>query len=111
LDVASPLSPPTPPSELLPPLPGYRPDQMTRELPQFAWSWLLTRDELDDSRRGLPFDLMMDEDAHEYERAHLPVWPPTGWYSHWARGNDLFGLTGNEVAPISLRWLAFRKRG
>jgi 2-polyprenyl-3-methyl-5-hydroxy-6-metoxy-1,4-benzoquinol methylase len=91
--------------------PGYQPDRITRELSQYMWSWVLTRDELDDARRGLPFDLVIDEEAHDYERARLPDWPPTGWYSHWARGNDLFGLGENEVPPVSLRWLAYRKRG
>ncbi|HKY96162.1 MAG TPA: class I SAM-dependent methyltransferase [Kiloniellales bacterium] len=91
--------------------PGYQPDRITRELSQYMWSWVLTRDELDEARRGMHFDLVIDEDAHDYERARLPEWPPTGWYSHWARGNDLFGLGENEVPPVGLRWLAYRKRG
>ena len=54
---------------------------------------------------------MIDENAHDYERARLSEWPLAGWYSHWAKGNDLFGLPKDQVPPVDLRWLAYRKRG
>ncbi|HKY96163.1 MAG TPA: class I SAM-dependent methyltransferase [Kiloniellales bacterium] len=87
----------------------YEMDQLTRELSQVHWSWLLTRRELAQAASGLPFELESDIEAHDYERARQAQWPPTGWYSQWARGKDLFALADHELPPVSLRWLTFRK--
>lgn len=88
---------------------GYDVDQLTRELSQLHWSWLLTRKELEAAASGLPFALESDLEAHDYEKKRLEQWPPTGWYSQWSRGKDLFGLAEHELPPVSLRWLTFRK--
>ena len=87
----------------------YDVDPMTRELSQMHWSWLLTRKDLAEAASGLPVELESDIEAHDYEKKRLQQWPPTGWYSQWARGKDLFGLGDQELPPVSLRWLTFRK--
>jgi 2-polyprenyl-3-methyl-5-hydroxy-6-metoxy-1,4-benzoquinol methylase len=84
-------------------------DQRTRELSQLHWCWLLTRKEVLAAASGLAFELESDVEAHGYEKQRLEQWPPTGWYSQWARGKDLFGLAEHELPPAGLRWLTFRK--
>lgn len=87
----------------------YQVDPRTRELSQLHWSFLLTRRDLAEAASGMAFELESDVEAHDYERKRLAQWPPTGWYSQWARGKDLFGLGENELPPIALRWLTYRK--
>jgi hypothetical protein len=54
--------------------------------------------------------LTSDESVHDFEKTHLPAsgWPPTGWYSEWVSGQDVFQLP-SEDCPISMRWLVYRK--
>ena len=86
-------------------------DQRTRELSQLHWCWLLSRRELAEAASGLALELENDVDTHDYERAHLASWPPTGWYSQWTRGKDLYGLADHELPPMAMRWLTYRKAG
>lgn len=88
---------------------GYEPDRLAREISELAWSSLFTRADLATVLDGLPLELVSDESAFEYERQHLPAeaWPPTGWFEHWATGQDLFLM---ENAPMQLRWLLYRRK-
>ncbi len=88
---------------------GYEPDRLAREISELAWSSLFTRADLATVLDGLPLELISDESAYEYERQHLPAeaWPPTGWFEHWATGQDLFLI---ENAPMQLRWFLYRRK-
>jgi SAM-dependent methyltransferase len=90
--------------------PDFHPDPLTLELSQYNWCWLLTRADLQKSAAELSFELESDLEAYPYEKSRQPSWPPTGWYDNWSHGNDLFGLPKGECGPVSLRWLAYRKR-
>jgi hypothetical protein len=89
---------------------GYTPDDATRELGQQCNTMIYTRDELAAATSELPFDLVSDDSAYEYEKIHLPdsAWPPTNWFEGWANGLDVFDLD-REDSPIDLRWLVYRK--
>jgi SAM-dependent methyltransferase len=91
---------------------GYTPDDAARELGQQVYSCIFTRDEMAAAAAGLPLELLSDDSAYEYEKAHLPegAWPPTGWYERWASGQDVFEVE-REQSPIELRWLVYRKTG
>lgn len=88
---------------------GYKPDTAARELSQVCWCSLFTRRELADACAGLPFQRVSDESVAEFEREHLPpeAWPPTGWFTPWAGGQDLFDLPEGKP-PLELRWLVYR---
>ncbi|WP_197283702.1 class I SAM-dependent methyltransferase [Mycobacterium sp. Marseille-P9652] len=90
--------------------PGYVPDNAARELGQQCNTMIFTSDELAKAADGLPLELIGDDSATEYEKAHLPegAWPPTGWFDGWAHGLDVFDLEAGE-SPIELRWLVYRK--
>jgi SAM-dependent methyltransferase len=90
--------------------PGYTPDDTARELGQQCNTMIFTRDELASAAADLPFELVGDDSAYEYEQAHLPegAWPPTGWFAGWASGLDVFDVP-REESPIELRWLVYRK--
>ena len=92
--------------------PGYTPDNTARELGQQCNTMIFTRDELTSAAADLPFELIADDSAYEYEQAHLPkgAWPPTGWFAGWASGLDVFDVP-REQSPIELRWLVYRKSG
>jgi SAM-dependent methyltransferase len=92
--------------------PGYTPDDAARELGQQCNTMIFTRDEVTSAAAGLPFELVADDSAYEYEKAHLPegAWPPTGWFEGWATGLDVFDVP-REESPIELRWLVYRKSG
>jgi hypothetical protein len=92
--------------------PGYTPDGAARELGQQCNTMIFTRDEVAGAAAGLPLELIGDDSAYEYEKAHLPdgAWPPTGWFDGWASGLDVFDLQ-REQSPIELRWLVYRKLG
>ncbi len=92
--------------------PGYTPDGTARELGQQCNTMIFTRDELTSAAAELPFELVSDDSAYEYEEAHLPegAWPPTGWFAGWASGQDVFDVP-REESPIELRWLVYRKSG
>jgi SAM-dependent methyltransferase len=89
---------------------GYIPDDAARELGQQCNTMIFTRDELTTAASELPVDLVGDDSAYGYEKAHLPddAWPPTGWYDGWASGLDVFDLE-REDSPIELRWLVYQK--
>ena len=89
---------------------GYSPDNATRELGQQCNTMIFTRDELAAAASQLPFDLVSDDSAYEYEKSHLPdtAWPPTNWFEGWAHGLDVFDLEKQD-SPIELRWLVYRK--
>jgi SAM-dependent methyltransferase len=92
--------------------PGYTPDGTARELGQQCNTMIFTRDEVTSAAADLPFELVADDSAYEYEEAHLPegAWPPTGWFAGWASGLDVFDVP-REQSPIELRWLVYRKSG
>jgi SAM-dependent methyltransferase len=92
--------------------PGYTPDDAARQLGQQCHSMIFTRDELTGAAAELPLDLVADDAANEYEKAHLPegAWPPTGWFEGWSSGLDVFDVEP-EDSPIELRWLVYRKSG
>ena len=92
--------------------PGYSPDDAARELAQQSHSMIFTRDELTNAVAQLPVELIADDSAYEYEKAHLPegAWPPTGWFDGWASGLDVFDVE-REQSPIELSWLVYQKAG
>lgn len=92
------------------PKPGYIPDHTALELGQQCNTMIFTRDELSNAAAGLPFELVADDSAYDYEKAHLPegAWPPTGWFESWASGLDVFDVP-REESPIELRWLVYQK--
>src|SRR3984885_14654149 len=94
------------------PRPGYTPDAAARELGQQFNSMIFTRDEVTGAAAELPLELVTDDPAYEYEKAHLPegAWPPTGWFDGWASGLDIFDVE-REQSPIELRWLVYQKTG
>ena len=89
---------------------GYTPDDAALELGQQCNTMIFTRDELNAAASGLPLDVISDESACEYEKAHLPdgAWPPTSWFDGWANGLDVFDVE-SEDSPVELRWLVYRK--
>ncbi|MBW0013366.1 class I SAM-dependent methyltransferase [Mycobacterium sp.] len=94
------------------PRPGYTPDDAARQLGQQCNTMIFTREEVSGSAADLPLELVADDSAYEYEKAHLPeeAWPPTGWFDGWASGLDVFDVP-REESPIELRWLVYRKSG
>jgi len=92
--------------------PGYTPDNTARELGQQCNTMIFTRDEVAEAVADLPLELVGDDSAYEYEKAHLPAgaWPPTGWFEGWSSGLDVFDVR-REDSPIELRWLVYRKSG
>lgn len=91
---------------------GYEPDTTAVELGQQCNTMIFTRDQMTDAAAGLPVELIADDSAYEYEKAHLPEagWPPTGWFEGWANGLDVFDVE-REDSPIELRWLVYQKPG
>ena len=91
---------------------GYTPDDAARELGQQCNSTIFTRDEMNGAAGGLPLELLTDDSAYDYEKAHLPegAWPPTPWFEGWACGQDVFDVA-REDSPIELRWLVYEKTG
>jgi SAM-dependent methyltransferase len=90
---------------------GYKPDALARELSQVFWCCLFTRRDLAEAVEGQPFDRVSDESVAEFEHEHLPSesWPPTGWFTEWTGGQDLFDLAEGK-APLELRWLVYKRR-
>jgi hypothetical protein len=89
---------------------GYIPDDAARELGQQCNTMIFTRDEVTEAAAGLSLELVADDSACDYERAHLPegAWPPTDWFDGWASGLDVFDVE-REDSPIELRWIVYRK--
>ncbi len=89
---------------------GYVPDNAAVELGQQCNTMIFTREQMASAAAGLPLELVADDSAYEYEKAHLPEggWPPTGWFEGWASGLDVFDVE-REHSPISLHWLVYEK--
>jgi SAM-dependent methyltransferase len=90
--------------------PGYTPDALARQLSQYLWCPIFTRQDLEQARAGLPLELVSDEAVAAYEREHLPpeAWPPTGWFEDWTGGRDLFDLPAGKP-PMEMRWLTYAR--
>lgn len=90
---------------------GYTPDDAARQLGQQCHTTIFTREEVGKAADGLSLELISDESAYEYEKAHLPdgAWPPTAWFDGWASGQDVFDVA-REDSPVELRWLVYRKQ-
>ncbi|WP_046319297.1 methyltransferase domain-containing protein [Mycobacterium sp. UM_Kg1] len=88
---------------------GYEPDSAAREMSQQCYNMFYTWQEIAEAAAGLSLQLVADDQVFEYEKANLPdgAWPPTGWYSEWARGLDIFDIDPAEC-PIDLRWLVYQ---
>jgi SAM-dependent methyltransferase len=88
---------------------GYEPDEMAKQMSEFCWSYLITRQELQRAIEGLPLEIISDESVIEYEQKHLPevVWPPTPWFVSWASGRDLFPV--QQTPPLELRWILVKR--
>lgn len=95
---------------LFAPKAGFRPDAAARQLGQQLYTALFSYAEISAALKDLPLQLESDDPAYAYERQHQrdADWPPTSWYSSWARGMDLFGLLSHQ-SPVELRWLVYRK--
>ena len=91
---------------------GYVLDQAAVELGQQCNSMIFTWEQVTGAAAEMPFELVADDSAYEYEKTHLPegAWPPTGWFEGWASGLDVFDVE-REDSPIELRWLVYRKSG
>jgi SAM-dependent methyltransferase len=87
---------------------GHDVTDLERQVAEITWSSLFTRAEIATVCSGLPLVLISDEDAHDYEQAHQPSWPPTGWFAEWAQGYDLYKLKP-QASPVTLRWLTYRR--
>lgn len=89
-------------------MPNFEPTEDDRFKAYDKWSALMTQKELDIIAEDLPFALVSNENAMEFERDNLPEdgWPPSNWYAHWATGKDVF----SEEGKMELRWLVFRRR-
>jgi hypothetical protein len=87
----------------------YEPNDIVRELSQFCWSYVMTRQELQDCLADLPLEIISDESVFDYERLHLPpeAFPPTAWFTNWATGRNLFPI--QEAPPAELRWIVCRR--
>jgi len=90
--------------------PGFSPAEFARQLSQIAWSTLFSRKDLARASAALPFTLVSDESAFDYEKAHQPpeAWPPTSWFENWSRGFNCYGLK-RGTPPMELRWLHYRR--
>ena len=92
---------------------GYEPSAAARELGLQIYTALFTRSDVAAATANLPLQLVSDLSVHDYEYEHLPAeaWPPTPWYAHWTRGEDLFGEVGVETNPVEMRWLVWEHQG
>jgi SAM-dependent methyltransferase len=89
----------------------YEPDELAREVSRRVWSTLFTRAELRFITADLPFELVSDESAHDFEKQHTPPndWPPTSWYESWSRGYNIFSPSSG-IPPVELRWLVYERK-
>jgi hypothetical protein len=85
------------------------PDALARELSPVVWSTIYTREDLTRATASLSLTVESDESAPEYERRHLPRWPPTRWYERWAYGQDLFPPDEDGLGKMELRWVVLRR--
>ena len=92
----------------------YVPDESARQRGLQAYSAIFTREELAVATAGLELECCDETEVLSYEKKHLPPesWPPTKWYEGWVSGLDVFSFETKippTSAPISLRWLVYRK--
>jgi SAM-dependent methyltransferase len=89
---------------------GYIPDDAARELGQQCNTMIFTWDEMSSAADLLPLELVADDSAYDYEKAHLPqgAWPLTPWFPNWASGLDVFDVERSD-SPIELHWLVYQK--
>ena len=87
---------------------GYQPEAIDRELAEVLWSTLYTPEDLDRVSDG--FTVVSSEDMFEYERARSKVedWPPTGWFTGWSQGYDLYELAEHRP-PMRLCWHVWQR--
>ena len=80
-----------------------------RNVSEFAWASVFTKQQILDAAKGTPFRLVREESVHDYEKARLPAdgFPPTSWFVDWSLGRDVFPIEG--LPPLSLRWLLFER--
>lgn len=89
----------------------YEPDDAACELGQQTYTSIFARADVEAAVARLPLELVADDSVHDYEQHNLPdgAWPPTGWYSNWVSGLDVFDVS-REQSPIEMRWLVYAKR-
>lgn len=90
---------------------SYEPDRLAREAGHTWFSSLFSRRDLRFLTDELPFELVSDESAYDFEKAHTDpaAWPPTTWFENWAQGCNVFDVPSGK-APIELRWLVYRRK-
>jgi len=90
---------------------AYEPDRLARELGHTWFSSLFSRRDLAFLVNELPFELVSDESAHDFEKAHTDpaAWPPTTWFEQWSQGSNVFDVPPGK-APVELRWLVYRRK-
>jgi SAM-dependent methyltransferase len=90
---------------------GYDPDRLARELGYTSFASLFSRADFEFMVNVLPFELVSDESAFEFEKAHTPpaAWPPTTWFESWSQGSNIFDVPPGK-APVELRWLVYRRK-
>jgi SAM-dependent methyltransferase len=90
---------------------GYEPDRLARESGHTWFASLFSRGDIAFLTDELPFELVSDESAFEFEKAHTAAeaWPPTTWFESWSQGSNVFDVPLGQ-APIELRWLVYRRK-
>ncbi|HYQ17702.1 MAG TPA: class I SAM-dependent methyltransferase, partial [Polyangiaceae bacterium] len=81
----------------------YEPDRLARELGHTWFASLFSRSDLAFLVDELPFELISDESAYEFEKANTPpsAWPPTTWFESWSQGSNIFEVPLGK-APVEL---------
>ena len=89
---------------------GIELDSKARQWGQHSSAMFYTRVELEQAVAGLPLELASEDNAYDYEQAHLPIeeFPPTPAFEEWATGRHLFALDA-EQSPVQLVWLVYRR--
>jgi SAM-dependent methyltransferase len=90
---------------------SYQPDRLARELGHTWFASLFSRADLAFLVDELPFELVSDESAYEFEKANTDpaAWPPTTWFESWSLGSNVFDVPLGK-APLELRWLVYRRK-
>ena len=88
--------------------PGYLPEPASREVAEARRSPVYTRDEVEAAAFGQSLELVSDDSALAYERAHGDPFPPAPWFEAWASGRHVFDLPA-AAPPFELRWLVYRR--
>lgn len=90
---------------------GYEPDNVARQLGHTYFTSLFSRKDFAFLVDELPFELVSDESAYDFEKAHTAAsaWPPTTWFESWSQGSNIFDVPVGK-APVELRWLVYRRK-